>query len=260
MALERTGEAVLNRLSYVLDMSALLVESVKVAFTERGRGDRIVFMAVLRQILFTGVEALRIVAIIAFLVGGAVIIESFTILPKYGGESVIGTILVLVVIRELGPLITAFIVIGRSGTAISTEMGYMMVNSEVSALESMGINPLRFLVLPRIAGVAAAIFCLSFIFNIMAIFGGYLFARFIVHYPFATYVADISQALGFWDVAVSGIKCLLFGVSVALICCFYGFTVRFSFTEIPQVTTRAVVLSIYVCFAVNILITAFFYI
>ena len=258
--LERVGSQVIKVSSPVLDMSALLLESLKVALTERGHGDRIILNATLRQILFTGVEALKVITIIALLLGGAVIIESYTLLPKYGGESILGNIFVVVVIRELGPILTAFIVIGRSGTAISTEMGYMMVNNEVQALEMMGINPLRFLVLPRIIGVAAAIFCLSFYFNVVALFGGYLFSRFIVDYPFNLYVADLSNALGFWDVAVSGIKCLLFGVIVALICCFRGFSVRFSFTEIPQVTTKAVVLSIYLCFAVNIIITAFFYI
>lgn len=258
--LERVGSQVIRVSSPMLDMSALLLESLKVALTERGHGDRIVLNATLRQILFTGVEALKVITIIALLLGGAVIIESYTLLPKYGGESMLGSIFVVVVIRELGPILTAFIVIGRSGTAISTEMGYMMVNHEVQALEMMGINPLRFLVLPRIIGVAAAIFCLSFYFNIVALFGGYLFSRLIVDYPFSNYISDLSSALGFWDVAVSGIKCLLFGIIVALICCFRGFSVRFSFTEIPQVTTRAVVLSIYLCFAVNIIITAFFYI
>lgn len=257
--LDRTGAAVMGYVDAALDMSALLVESVKIVFTERGEGGGMVLIATLRQILFTGVEAMRVIVIIALLLGGAVIIESFTLLPKYGGESIIGTILVVVVVRELGPVLTAFIVIGRSGTAISTEMGYMMVNNEVQALEMMGINPLRFLVLPRIVGVAAAIFCLSFIFNVTALFGGYLFARLIVDYPLTKYLNDLSGALGFWDVAVSGIKCFLFGVIVALICCYRGFTVRFSFTEIPQVTTRAVVLSIYACFAVNIIVTAFFY-
>lgn len=258
--LEGIGGRVIRIAQPSLDMSALLIESVKLFFTERGHGDKIVLNATLRQILFTGVEALRVITIIALLLGGAVIIESFTLLPKVGGESILGNIFVIVVIRELGPVLTAFIVIGRSGTAISTEMGYMMVNHEVEALEMMGINPLRFLVLPRIVGVAAAIFCLAFFFNIVALFGGYVFARFIVDYPFTKFVSDLSRALGFWDVAVSGIKCLLFGVIVAVVCCYKGFSVRFSFTEIPQMTTKAVVLSIYMCFAVNIIITAFFYI
>ncbi|HPQ81092.1 MAG TPA: ABC transporter permease [bacterium] len=256
----RAGAAVIAPLDSLLDMTAMFLGAIKVAFTERGRGGRMVLDVVLRQILFTGVEALRVTTITALLLGGAVIIEAFTQLPRVGGESVIGSILVIVVVRELGPIITAFIVIGRSGTAIATEIGYMMVNREVQALEMMGINPLRFVVLPRLVGVAAAIFCLSFWFVVVALFGGYVFARLIVQYPFARFVADVGGALGFWDVAVSGIKCFMFGLVVALICCYRGFSVRMSFTEIPQVTTRAVVLSIYACFAVNIIITAFFYI
>ena len=258
--LDRAGAVVMRPMSTVLDMSALFIESIKVAFTERGQGGGMIMQVILRQILFTGVEALRVITVIALLLGGAVIIESFSLLPKVGGESVIGTILVVVVVRELGPMLTAFIVIGRSGTAIATEIGYMMVNSEFQALEMMGINPLRFTVLPRLIGVAAAIVCLSFYFNVVALGGGYIFARFFIDIPFMTYLHFLSTDLGFWDIAVSGIKCLLFGIIVSLICCYWGFSVRFSFTEIPQVTTRAVVLSIYTCFVVNIIITAFFYI
>jgi phospholipid/cholesterol/gamma-HCH transport system permease protein len=258
--LDRIGTAVMRPFSTMLDMSALFVEAFKVVITERGRGDKMVLDVVLRQILFTGVEALKVITIIALLLGGAVIFETFTQVPRVAGQALVGQILVVVVVRELAPILTAFIVIGRSGTAISTEIGYMMVNHEIQALEMMGINPIRFVVLPRLLGVAAAIFCLSFYFNVVVLFGGYLFARLFVDYPFVTYLTDLGSALGFWDVMVSGIKCFLFGIIVALVCCWYGFSVRFSFTEIPQATTRAVVRCIYLCFLVNVLITAIFFV
>lgn len=258
--LEKAGSIALGPVSKTTELAALFLEVIKVAWRQRGVGGNQVFDVILKQILFTGVEAMKVITIISLLIGGAVIFETFSILPGLGGEAVMGQILVIVVIRELGPLLTAFIVIGRSGTAISTEIGYMMVNHEIQAIEMMGINPLRFIVLPRLVGVAVAIVCLSFYFNIVALFGGYGFARLIVDYPFTSYLNDLSGALGFWDVAVSGIKCFLFGLIVALVCCYRGFSVNFSFTEIPQVTTKAVVTSIYLCFIVNILITAFFYI
>ena len=258
--LERTGSAIRQNSSHLLDMAALFLEALKEGADKRARGGGTVFGVVMSQIFFTGVEAMKIVAVIAMLLGGVTIIETFSLVPNMGGESLIGKILVVVVVRELGPLITAFIVIGRSGTAISTEIGYMMVNYEIQALEMMGINPMRYVVFPRIVGVSVAVFCLSFFFNIVALFGGYLVSRFIIPYPFTMYINDLSRALGFWDVAVSGIKCFLFGIIVSVICCYQGFSVKFSFTEIPQVATRAVVWSIYACFAINIILTAFFYI
>ncbi len=258
--LERTGSAIWQYISQLLDMGTLFMESLTAGVGRRGRGDSVVFGVVMNQILFTGVEAMKIVAVIALLLGGVTIIETFSLVPDLGGDSLIGKIMVVVVVRELGPIITAFIVIGRSGTAIATEIGYMMVNHEIQALEMMGINPMRYVVFPRIVGMSVAVFCLSFFFNMVALFGGYLVSRFIIHYPFTLYLDDLSRALGFWDVAVSGIKCFLFGIIVAVICCYQGFSVKFSFTEIPQVATRAVVWSIYACFAVNIIITAFFYI
>lgn len=258
--LEHAGAVAIAPISKITEIAALFVEVLRVAWVERGRGGAEVRNVILRQVLFTGVEAMKVISIIALLIGGAVIFETFSILPGYGGESVMGKILVIVVVRELGPLLTAFIIIGRSGTAISTEIGYMMVNHEIQAIEMMGINPIRFIVLPRLVGVAAAIFCLSFYFNIVALFGGYAFARLIVDYPFASYISDLGRALGFWDIAASGIKCFVFGLIVSLVCCWRGFSVKFSFTEIPQVTTRAVVISLYACFAANIIITMLFYI
>ncbi len=258
--LETIGKAGSRPFRELIELAALFVEVLKVGFVERKRGGREVLDVVMRQILFTGVDALRVVTVIGLLVGGIVIFETFSILPAFGGESVVGKVLVIVVVRELGPILTAFIVIGRSGTAIATEIGYMMVNREVEALEMLGINPVRFVVLPRLIGVAVAIFCLSFYFNIVSLFGGYVFARFLIDYPFSTYLVDLGGALGFWDVAVSGIKCFTFGIIVALVCSYRGFSVRWSFTEIPQVTTRAVVSCIYLCFAVDIIVTAFFYI
>ena len=260
MLVERIGAAVQRPLDSAVEMATLFTEAFRTAWNERGPSDGIILDITLRQIYFTGIQAMKIVTVVALLLGGAVIIEAFTQLPRVGGESMIGSILVVVVVRELGPILTAIIVIGRSGTAISTEIGYMMVNHEMQAVSMMGVNPLRAVVLPRIIGVAAAIACLSFYFNIVALFGGYLFARFIVHYPLHRYIADLSGALGFWDVAVSGVKCLLFGVIVAVVCCRRGFSVKFSFTEIPQATTGAVVTCLYLCFIVNVAITAFFYI
>ncbi|MBU2574511.1 MAG: ABC transporter permease [Elusimicrobia bacterium] len=258
--LERTGSAVWRDFSHLLDMSTLFLESLKAGLNKRSPGKGLVFDVAMNQILFTGVEAMTIVGVIALLLGAATIIETFSLVPDLGGDPLIGKILVVVVVRELGPIITAFIIIGRSGTAISTEIGYMMVNHEIQALEMMGINPIRYVVFPRIVGMSVAVFCLSFFFTMVALFGGYMVSRLIIQYPFTMFLEDLSRALGFWDVAVSGIKCFFFGIIVAVICCYQGFSVRFSFTEIPQVATRAVVWSIYACFAVNIIITAFFYI
>ncbi len=259
-SLDKIGAAALAPVSKLSELGAFFVLILKSAWCERRVAPAMVFDVIMRQILFTGVEALKIITAIALIIGGVVILETFSILPGLGGESAIGTILVIVVVRELGPLLTAFIVIGRSGTAISTEIGYMTVNHEVEAIESMGISPVRFIVLPRVIGVAVAIASLSFYFNTIALFGGYIFARLMADIPFGNYIANLSAAMGFWDVAVSGIKCAVFGVIVATVCCYGGFTVRYSFTEIPQVTTRAVVTSIYLCFLSNILITIFFYI
>src|SRR3989338_2354507 len=257
---EALGRSLLKSFSAPLMMSTMFCDALKTAWTERGKSDKLVWNVIFQQILFTGVEAMKVVTIIALLLGFVTIIQTVTQLPKVGGEALIGKMLVLVVVRELGPMLTAFIIIGRSGTAIAIEIGNMIVNHEIEAIEMMGINPLRFIVLPRLIGVTIAVACLSLYFTIVALFGGFLFSKFFTFYPFPVFLDHLGSAFGVWDLTVNIMKCTLFGVIVAAICCYRGFTVKFSSTEVPQVTTKAVVGSIYVCFLINAVITAFFYI
>lgn len=253
------GDYILHRLDVIVEQAALLCKTVATIWTEWGEGGRVVRNVVKRQVLFTGVEAVKIITITAVMLGVATIVELITEVPRLSGESYIGPVLVAVVVRELGPLLTAFIIIGRSGTAIATEIGNMVFNHEVAAVDAMGIDPLRFIVLPRLIGVTTATVGLGFLFVMVALAGGYAFARVLIHYPFVVYLADLRESLGPWDVGLCFIKCLVFGVIIATICCYRGFSVKISSHEVPQVTIKAVVGCIYACFIVNIIITGLFY-
>ena len=132
------------------------------------------FIILLRQILFTGFEALNLIALIGLVIGGTIIIQGISVFENFGQGYFFYTILILIITRELGPLLTAFIIIARSGTSISTELGYMVVNHEVEALESIGILPIRYLVVPRVYAVVISLFCLNIYFNIAGLIGGYL--------------------------------------------------------------------------------------
>ncbi|MFH1652796.1 MAG: ABC transporter permease [Pseudomonadota bacterium] len=260
MILENIGKKVTGPVETFVGLSTLFVETLKVIFTEKGKGRRLLLGIIKKQILFTGFDAMPVITITSLLIGMVTIIEVITQLPTVGGESYMGSILVIVVLRELGPLLTAFIIIGRSGTAISTEIGNMMVGGEVQAIENMGINPLRFIIMPRLFGVTIAMVCLAIYFDLSAIVGGFVFARLTVNYPLAAYVADITSALGFFDLMAGIIKCFIFGVIIAIVCAAYGFSVKVATTEVPQATTKAVVTCIYLCFVANCIITAFFFI
>ncbi|HTP58659.1 MAG TPA: ABC transporter permease, partial [Spirochaetia bacterium] len=132
--------------SYALGFFFLVLRET-VLFVRRRQ---VAFRVLVLQILFTGVEALSVVSLIALSIGAVIIIEGGTILPRFGQTSLMYSILIVVITRELGPILTAFIIIARSGTAIATELGNMVVSHEVEAYVSVGINPISYLVVPRV--------------------------------------------------------------------------------------------------------------
>ena len=154
------GRKAIEGYTYLVDLAALVVISLQELANpgRQGRGEA--FRVITRQILFTGVDALPVVSAIALMIGLIIITQAGTQLPKVGAGDMVGNIIVVVVIRELGPLLTAFIVVGRSGTAITTELGNMKVGQEVTALELMGISVARFIVMPRLVGMILAMICL----------------------------------------------------------------------------------------------------
>lgn len=203
-----------------------------------------------QQLYFTGVEAFPIVAGLATLLGGVTIVQAATVLPRIGTSDFLGDVMVLVILRELAPLFTGFLVAGRTGSALATYIGTMKVNYEVDALESMGIDPIRFLVLPAMLGCTAAMFCLSLLFTAIAILGGYAAALGLawafpgalgLDMSFPVFLARTVGALTVLDLFVMVLKPMAFGVATALIACQSGLSLGISLHEVPQGTRRAVV-------------------
>lgn len=203
-----------------------------------------------QQLYFTGVEAFPIVAGLATLLGGVTIVQAATVLPRIGTSDFLGDVMVLVILRELAPLFTGFLVAGRTGSALATYIGTMKVNYEVDALESMGIDPVRFLVLPAMLGCIAAMLCLSLLFTAIAILGGYAAALGLAWmFPgalgldmgFLVFVSRTIGALTFLDLFVIVLKPMAFGLTIALVACQSGLSLGISLHEVPQGTRRAVV-------------------
>src|SRR5215217_1705358 len=136
---EWVGARVLSLAQYAAELNALTVAAVRDYYRSTPKARRQTRHVITRQILFTGVDALPVVSVIALLLGIIVISQAATQLPKVGAGDMLGNIVVVVLIRELGPLLTAFVIVARSGTAITTELGNMRVGQEVTALEIMGI-------------------------------------------------------------------------------------------------------------------------
>lgn len=197
-----------------------------------------------RQILFTGIDAVRFISFIALLVGVAVMVQT-QLLRKVGMSQNLGMILVAVIFREIGPLLTSFAVIGRSGNAMATELANMKINGEVHLLDSQGIDPFLYLVLPRAVGAAISTFCLTNIFVAVSFVSGYLGGLLIGANSGDPefFFKSIFAALRPQDAVNLVLKSFIPGLLMGCICCIEGLSVQSSFTEVPQATSRAVVRS-----------------
>jgi|YNPMSStandDraft_2_1061718.scaffolds.fasta_scaffold00446_11 phospholipid/cholesterol/gamma-HCH transport system permease protein len=236
----------------------LIVYSFPAYFREK-KGNIIVNSIIINQIYFTGYLAIRLISIVAFSLGAVSIIELFSQLSKFGAIEFIGKILNVVLIRELGPMITAFIVAARSGSAITAEISTMKVNEEVDALELLGIDPLKFIVFPRIIGVSISLIFLYIYFATIGIFGGFFIYYLTAEIDFNSFFLYIMSNINFIDIFSGILKSFILGLFIASISIYYGFRAK-NTTQIPQVITKAIMSNITIIFILNILISILFYI
>lgn len=209
-----------------------------------------------RQVYFTGIQALWRSGLLGALIGIIVLTQVASLVGKNAALG--GRILVWVVIRELGPLFAAIVVISRSSSAMAAELAAMRVNREMEVLRGLGISPLRYLIVPRVAAVAVSLVALTVWFEAATIVGGLVFASLIVQLPFLAQAQNIAEALTVPELAVSLLKSLVFGLVVSAAACHYGLQVGTSITEIPQVTTRAVMQGLWLVVVANVVLTVAF--
>jgi phospholipid/cholesterol/gamma-HCH transport system permease protein len=212
----------------------------------------------LAQILFTGFQAVALVGAIGALLGATIVIQTELVVPA-ADSALIGKVLVAVVLRELAPLLTAIVVAGRSGTAIATELGNMQVNREIHALTALGIDPARFIVLPRLVSAAVSVVVLMVYFTAIALLSTSGFGLALGSAGSEALLAGIRTALTPYDFALFFGKGVGLGLLVGWLSCHYGLGVRSSPTEVPQMASRAVVMSLLGAVAFNTLTTAVFY-
>lgn len=253
------GRSALAPIEYTLEVFLMIYLSFRAAFFDQAQGLRSVFSVVSAQIYFTGFQALPLISVLALASGSIVILQSSTNLSVLGGGSILGDLMVAIIVRELAPLLTALIVIARSGTAVASEIGNMRVNREVEALEAMGIHPLSYVVFPRLIGGIVSVICLAVYFVLVACLGGYLVVNTLHNLPFSFYADSLAQAFTSVDVGLFFLKNTFSGAIIFMICCYQGLLVRQSPHEVPQVTTKAVVNSVIYVVMFNMTVTILFY-
>ena len=219
------------------------------------RKSQVGYKVLINQILFTGYEALAINAIMAVAIGAAINVIGSSLLPQFGQSQLMYTILIIVITRELGPLLTAFVITARSGTAIATELGTMVVNHEIEAYLSVGLKPISYLVVPRFIGVVVSMIVLNIYFNMFGLLGSFIVVQLVKPIPINEYLGNLLSILTVGDVLSGMAKALVFGIVVSVVATYQGFSVNRSSTEIPVAGIRAVGQSFILIIVADVLVT-----
>lgn len=257
--LSTLGRSALGPLEYTIEVFFMIYRSVRAAVFDQPQGFRTVFSVISSQIYFTGFQALPLISVLALASGVVTIMQSTSNLALMGG-AMTGHLMIMIIVREVAPLLTALIVIARSGTAVASEIGSMRVHREIEALEVMGIDPLSYIVFPRLVGGMLSVLCLAFYFVMIAVLGGYLLTSWTNDLAFSFYSDSLASALSPGDAWVFVIKNCFSGAIIFINSCHQGLSVQQSPHEVPQATTRAVVHSVVYVVLFNLFVTTIFYI
>lgn len=207
----------------------------------------------------TGADAVPIVALILFLIGFVMGFQSAVQLKEFGASIFVADLVALSITRELGPLMTAIIVCGRSGAAFAAELGAMKVSEEIDALRTMGIGPLRFLVFPRVVALLLVLPMLTLLGDFVGILGGLLVGVVNLNLTITGYLNETLRALDLWDVTQGLIKSGVFGLAIGLISCWQGLSATGGAEGVGRRTTASVVTSLFALIVIDAAFTLAFY-
>ena len=219
---------------------------------------RLRIASVVRHVHETGVQAIPVVAVIAFLISVISGYIGAQQLQPYGAEIYTVDLITIGVLRELGVLLTAIMVAGRTGSAYAAELGVMQLNDEVDALESMGMNPHEVLVLPRVLGLVIALPLLTVVADVMGLAGGALLTSYLLDLPWSQFLARLDASVSDTTFWAGMVKAPVFGLLIALTGTLRGLQVRESSRELGRLTTVAVVQSIFLVIFADALFAVFF--
>lgn len=211
------------------------------------------FRLLLRQMRSIGAGSVSIVVLTGLFTGMVLALQAFYTLQKFGSESLLGPAVALSLIRELGPVLTALVVAGRAGSAMTAEIGIMVITEQVDALKSMAVNPIQRLSSPRLLAGVLTFPLLASMFNVVGIFGGYFVGVKLLGLSSGVYFGEMQAKVEMADITGGLEKSLAFGLLVTWICCYEGYTCGHGAEGVGRATTSAVVLS-----SVLILVTDYF--
>jgi phospholipid/cholesterol/gamma-HCH transport system permease protein len=248
------GRGLLLTLLTLQGLGAFALITLGVMITRFGAAKQVIRPLIRQEVARTGLRLLPMFLFVAAALGLVVIGQTVSWLTRVGAINFLGTVMVVVVVRELGPLAAALLVLARIGTANVIELGTARALGEVEALEALGIDPVHYLVVPRVAGMALGVFALTVYLILGALLSGYLWA-FLQNVPLrpGEYFRQLANALSGLDFALLAVKTVAFGSIIALVTCYHGLAQPLRLEQVSRATIAAVAQSIIACVLIDAL-------
>ena len=255
---EEAGVATERSIAYVGGLAEISARALRLLILSPLKRSRMLQRAI-HEATAAGVGAIPIISLITFFVGVIIALQGAFELQRLGAMQLVSSLVAIAITRELGPLITAIVVIGRSGSAFAAEIGTMRVTEELDALETMALDPVAFLVVPKFVAMAVMLPCLAILADLMGILGGSLFGVIGGDYTFGGYMLATRDALLVRDISSGVIKSVVFGMVITAVGCREGFATGAGAEEVGRSTTSAVVISILLVIVIDLIFTGLFY-
>jgi len=235
------GRRLILFLQALYGLGAFALITFGVIFTKLTLAHRVIRPLVFRELYRAGLGVLPMIMFLALALGLIIIGQTVSLASRVGANRYVGMVMVTVVVRELGPMLTAFIVLLRTGTATVVELGTARALGEVEALEALGIDPIHYFVVPRVLGMSIGLFALTIYMMLGALVSGYLWA-FVQDVPLtpAEYFRQLADSLRWIDFVAFALKALIFGAAIAVVTCYQGLAQPLRLEEVPRATVRAV--------------------
>ncbi len=253
------GEGVVQLYRNAIDILIFIGAAIEALFHDIARPGKLKWDRLWKLIDRAGSDAVPIVTLLSFLMGCILAFQAAVQLRKFGANIFVADLVSVSICLEMGPLLTALIVAGRSGAAYAAQIGTMQVTEEVDALRVMGIDPIRYLVSPRILAVAFILPCLTLMADLAGVIGGCLVASFSLDITPTGYFNQVHKVLEFADVMKGLTKSFVFGIEIAMIGCLRGFQVKGGAESVGSATTSAVVTCIFILTVTDAVFAVLFY-
>src|SRR5579862_1282470 len=253
------GRNTLELIRYVSGLIELSRQAAYWTFVAPFKGRPLKWQSSVHQMVLVGVDSIPIVTLIAIFIGLVLALQGAYQLQQFGAVSMVTALVGVSMTRELGPLITAIIIAGRSGSAFAAELGTMKVSEELDALDVMGLDRVRYLVVPKYLAMIVMMPCLTILADLAGILGGGIFEVFQLDQNVYTLLAYNRDSLHMRDIWTGLIKSIVFGLIITKVGCFEGFSVRGGAEGVGKATTSSVVVSIFLVILADVIFTAIFY-